>query len=183
MPTLHPPTGSSQLSSVASSVCPHGPHCLWCWFHGVLGPHTLACCLPLRANSRGLMWFRSLWLELEAPRTLLSVPMEHTFPAPSPLTLLVLHCSRCVVPGRPRKVGSGAGPLHLQQVCFIASLQVHRGEASALCYLLRNVNWRGKKKSPCVFSTSCHLSAGAYIFELAKLISELHCADPLKLVF
>lgn len=99
------------------------------------------------------------------------------------LTLLVLHCSRCVVPGRPRKVGSGAGPLHLQQVCFIASLQVHQGEASALCCLLRNVNWREKKKSPCVFSTNCHLSAGAYIFELAKLISELHCADPFKLVF
>lgn len=96
MPILHPPTGSSQLSSGASSVCPHGPHCLWCWFHGVLGPHTLACCLPLRANSRELMWFHSLWLELEAPRTLLrSVPMEHTFPAPSPLSRSLC----CIVQG------------------------------------------------------------------------------------
>lgn len=46
MPTLHPPTGSSQLCSVASSVCPHGPHCLWCWFHGALAPHTQLATFP-----------------------------------------------------------------------------------------------------------------------------------------
>lgn len=113
----HPPPSHRELPVVLSSFI-----CLpsWATLSLVLvswSPSTTypACYLPLRANSRGLMWFLSLWLELETLRTLLhSVPMDHTFPPPS----LLPHSPCSIVqgarfPGGPQKVRSGAGPLHL----------------------------------------------------------------------
>lgn len=91
---IPPPPSHRELPGVseASSGCPHGPHCLWCWFHGALGPHTLPCCLTLRAKSRGLMWFLSPWLRLETPRTLLhSVSVDHTSPSQHSPALTVQH--------------------------------------------------------------------------------------------
>lgn len=137
-----PPRGSSQLSLIASSGS-MGHTVSGVGFHGASGPHTLACCLALRAKRRESMWFLSPWLEPETSSTFLhSVPVDPPHP-PTP-TLTVQYHLRCVVPMRPPRIRDGAGPLHLQRVCFRVPFQVHCRESSPPGCLLGNINWREK---------------------------------------
>lgn len=78
------------------------------------------------------------------PQALFCIQCLWTPPIPPTPTLTVQYHLRCVVPMRPPRIRDGAGPLHLQRVCFRVPFQVHCRESSPPGCLLGNINWREK---------------------------------------